>query len=617
MSTQPRESSAVAQPRPLRIWPGLALLALLGAAKASTYLTEELSFGLFMFAVNTPLVVGVGILLWWSLASRATGRERWLGPLGVILVGATAYLLLDSSIKGMGFLFFVMPTGVAAVGLALACLGRARPAIRISGAILGAVVGFMGWDLMRNDGIWGDFRTSLHWRWEPTAEDRFVASIEQNGASPADITVESLAGETFETVDWPEFRGPRRDGTVPAVVLDTDWQAHPPKEVWRRKVGPGWSSFAVAGRSIFTQEQRGEAEVVACYNADTGAQRWIHQSPARFWESVAGPGPRATPTLKDGRLFAVGGTGLVHCLNPATGAVIWQRDLEKDAARKPLTWGYASSPLVVDDVVIVYGGGADDKGVFAYDIHSGELRWNVAAGDHSYSSPQRATIAGHDWVLMLTNAGLSAIDPANGKNAWLYEWKYNGYRTLQPLVVEGSGILLGTGMGTGTRRVDVTLANSGPQIKDRWTSLEMKPDFNDYVAHEGCLYGFDHNIFACVDLETGKRLWKKGRYGNGQVLLLPEADQLLVLTETGDVVVLHANPKDLEELARKKVLSDKTWNHPVLVRNRLYVRNGEEAVCLELPLITDAVAATVPAPSQSKTHQISARATNGTDNEAN
>ena len=155
-----------------------------------------------------------------------------------------------------------------------------------------------------------------------------------------------------------------------------------------------------------------------------------------------------------------------------------------------------------------------------------------------------STIAGRDCVLMLTNTGFSAIDPAAGKNAWTYEWKYDGYRTLQPLVVDESGILLGTGMGTGTRRVDVTLTDADPQIKDRWTSLEMKPDFNDYVAHKGCLYGFDHNIFACIDLKTGKRNWKKGRYGNGQVLLLPDADQLLVLTETGEVVVRPREPQE-------------------------------------------------------------------------
>ena len=585
MTTQPIDSSAAAAaPRVLRVWPALAMLALLAIAVASPYLAQEMSFGLFMFAVNTPLAVGVGILLWWMFGSRETGRVRWLGPVGVVLIAIASYLLLHESLKGMGFFFFVMQAGVAAVGLALVCLSRARPDIRLWGAIAGAIVGFVGWDFARNDGIWGDFKSSLAWRWQPTAEQLFLASLDKGDSPPAPAADEAVSAETMEQPGWPEFRGPLRDGAVPGVVLDTDWQARPPKELWRRKVGPGWSSFAVAGRSIFTQEQRGDVEVVACYDADSGAQRWIHASPARFWESVAGAGPRATPTLRDGRLFAVGATGLVHCLNSSTGAVIWQRDLAKDAARQPLAWGFASSPLIVADLVIVYAGGADDKGVFAYHVLSGEPQWSAAAGDHSYSSPHRASIAGRDFVLMLTNTGLTAIDPANGKNAWTYEWKYDGYRIVQPLVVDGSGILLGTGMGTGTRRVDVTLADADAKINDRWTSLEMKPDFNDYVAHKGCLYGFDHNIFACIDLETGKRHWKKGRYGNGQALLLPDADQLLVLTENGEVVVVRANPKNLEELARMKVLSNKTWNHPVLVKDRLYVRNGEEAVCLELPL---------------------------------
>jgi outer membrane protein assembly factor BamB len=287
-------------------------------------------------------------------------------------------------------------------------------------------------------------------------------------------------------------------------------------------------------------------------------------------------------------LYAAGATGLVHCLDASNGEVIWQRDLAKDADRKPPQWGFASSPLIVGDVVVVYAGGEGDKGVLAYDLATGEPRWGAPAGPHSYSSPQRSTVAGRDLVLMLTDTGLSAIDAGTGKTAWDYEWKFDGYRAIQPLVVDNSGVLLGTGMGTGTRYVNVALTDDKPVIKDEWTSLEIKPDFNDYVAYEGHLYGFDHNIFVCIDLASGKRDWKKGRYGNGQVLLLPDAGQLLVASETGDIVLLHADPKKLEELARFKVLNDKTWNHPVLVGNRLYMRNAEEAVCLELPLVASA-----------------------------
>lgn len=572
------------RPQVLRVWPAVLLLVLLVGARITPFVAQEMSFGLFMFAMNMPLLAGLGILLWWMFGSRAASPERWLGPLAVVAIAALCYLLLDPSIKGMGFLFYVVPTGMAALTLGLVCLSRLSADVRLWGALAAAVIGFFGWDLARSEGIWGDFKTTLAWRWQPTAEQLFLASLDKKDAPGTEVPDTSSHEETSNPA-WPEFRGQKRDSAVPGVVIDTDWEKHAPKELWRRKVGPAWSSFSVAGHSLFTQEQRGDAEAIVCYDADTGKERWSHTSPARFWESVAGAGPRATPTLKDGKLFAVGATGLVHCLNPANGALIWERDLTKDAARAPLTWGFSSSPLVLGDVVIVYAGGADEKGVFAYDINSGEPRWSVPAGDHSYSSPQLANVAGQDVVLMLTNTGLTAINPADGKKAWEYEWKYEGYRTLQPLVVDGSGILLGTGMGTGTRRVDVTLTSGTPEINDRWTSLEMKPDFNDYVAHKGFLYGFDHNFFSCVDLETGKRTWKKRGYGNGQVLLLPDADQLLVLTENGDVVVLRTDAKKPEELARTKVLDNKTWNHPVLVGDRLYVRNGEEAVCLQLPLV--------------------------------
>jgi hypothetical protein len=257
---------------------------------------------------NAPLVAGVGILLWWMFASRARSRERWLGPLAVACVAVASYFVLDASIQGMSYAFFVVPTGVAAFGLALVCFAWASPSVRTCAVFIAALVGFGGWAFMRNDGIWGDFKTSLHGRWEPTAEDRFLADLKKSDTLAVPATSQAIAGE-LGAPEWPEFRGPKRDGSVPGIAIDPDWKAHPPKEVWRRQVGPGWSSFSVAGHSIFTQEQRGDVEVVACYDADTGGQRWIRESPARVWESVAGARPRATPTLSGGMLFAAGATG--------------------------------------------------------------------------------------------------------------------------------------------------------------------------------------------------------------------------------------------------------------------------------------------------------------------
>jgi outer membrane protein assembly factor BamB len=238
---------------------------------------------------------------------------------------------------------------------------------------------------------------------------------------------------------------------------------------------------------------------------------------------------------------------------------------------------------VTGGLVIVHAGGSEDKGVLAYDAKTGEPRWSAAAGDHSYSSPQLSVVGGQAVVLMLTNAGLTALEPAGGKVVWEHAWLFEGYRVLQPLLVDPSSLLLGTGMGTGTRRISVTVAGDAVSADEQWTTRSMKPDFNDFVAHKGYLYGFDQAIFACIDLATGKQQWKKGRYGKGQVLLLPEADQLLILSETGAVVLLRASPKNLEELAQWQAIEGKTWNHPVLAGNRLYVRNGEQAACFELP----------------------------------
>ena len=298
---------------------------------------------------------------------------------------------------------------------------------------------------------------------------------------------------------------------------------------------------------------------------------------------MGGAGPRATPTLSNRSLFALGAKGHLNRLDPLTGRQVWQRDINKDANREPPQWGYASSPLITNDLVIVYAGGPKDKGVLAYDVESGDLRWSSPAGDHSYSSPQLSELCGISCVLMLTNEGLTFVDAADGRLLGKHDWEYLGYRVVQPLVIDDSSVLLGTGMGTGTQRIEVSLKGRQFATQKDWISRRMNPYFNDYVAHDGHLYGFDNKIFACLDLATGERKWKKGRFGHGQVLLLPDRDQLLVISEDGELVLVRATPENLTELARHQVLTGRTWNHPVLVGKRIYVRNGEEAACFEVP----------------------------------
>lgn len=563
--------------RSLRLWPALVLFAILWVFRLLPNFVDEPSMQVLMSAFMVPLACAALILVWWVAASRATWRERVFGLLGFLALAATGFLIGHPSLRGYGTLG-TFQWGASAFVVGLVVSRWISPGRRTAVALAAAALAFGYWTLVRMDGVWGgDYKAERSWRWSATAEDEYLAA---RGRSAAGNSLD----EPLAEAEWPGFRGPGRDSLVPGVRLAEDWESRPPRELWRIQVGPGWSSFAAAGRRIFTQEQRGELEAVVAYDADTGGELWAYEYPSRFFEAMGGAGPRATPTLAGGKLFALGAEGLLHRLEPETGALVWRADLRDDAQREPPIWGFAASPLIVDDLVIVHAGGEGDRGVLAYGIDDGRLRWGAPAGGHSYSSPQLSWVAGRRAVPVVTDAGLSLYDPADGSVIWEHEWPVNNYRVLQPLVIGESSILLSTGQGVGTRRLDLRAEGAALTAEERWTSRSMKPDFNDYAAHGGFLYGFDPNILACVDLETGERRWKGGRYGAGQLLLLPDGEQLLVAGEKGELVLVRATPERHEEIARLQVFEAKTWNHPVLIGDRLYLRNAEEAVALEMPL---------------------------------
>lgn len=566
--------------RPLRVWPVPVFLIGLWVFRLIPVLSAENSMPVMMLGFMGPMLFAALVGLWWLCLSRARLSERVVGFFGLIVLGVVTNLAADKTVQGIGVLGYAVPWGVTGFGLAAFGMAGVASFRRTWFALLAALLCFGFWTTVRTDAIWGNFRTARSWRWEPTTEEQFLRSIATRSPQPG---LRAAADVPLAEPEWPAFRGPHRDGVQPGVVLDEDWQAHPPKQRWRTRVGPGWSSFSVAGDRLFTQEQRGENEAIVCYQASSGQELWSHTYPSRFWETVGGAGPRATPTLHGGNLYALGAAGLLHRLDAATGRPVWQRDITKDAGRQPPEWGFASSPLVTNGVAIVHAGGSGDRGVLAYDVETGDLRWSSPAGDHGYSSAQLSTIGGTPCVLMLTNKGLTCIEPATGRLLGKHDWEFGGYRVLQPLVLDDSSVLLATSMGTGTKRISVSKEGEALTMREQWLS-RMSPTFNDFVAHDGYLYGFDNNIFACIDLADGARKWKQGRYGNGQVLLLPDGDQLLVLSEGGEIVLLRATPEEWIEVARQQVLEGRTWNHPVLVGDRLYVRNGEEAACFEMPL---------------------------------
>ncbi len=556
----------------IRLWPAVLIgLAYCGVAYGFK-LFGSTNVQSFIGLAVVPVTAALLLVVWWLLASRAPIFDRLLGFL--LFIAALAGVVLSQKSNGAMLLAYAVPSMTTGLVVLLAATCRLRWPVRrwVLAAFMVVCGGIFA--AMRVETIGGNLAPVVAWRWSPTVEDRSKALPGSNTQRVAVLPAEVASG------DWPGFRGAARDGRFSGVKFSIDWTA-PPREVWRRKVGPAWSSFVVVGDYVFTQEQRGAEELVTCYHALTGEAVWVNQVDARYKDTM-GLGPRATPAYDRGKLYAQGATGFLQCLDAATGRTIWKRNLVQDANTGVPGYGFASSPLVVGDRVIQFSCGGEGKSVIAYDRVSGEIAWRAGHKTSGYGSPHLAIIAKVPQVLMVSSFGLQSFLPETGAALWEYPWKAKQYaRCTQPLVVTNDAVLLCATADTGSGLLRIHKQDNAWTVKADWTTKTFRSYFNDCVFHRGYAYGFDGDRFACIDLNTGERRWTGKRYG-GQVLLIADMDLLLVLTEAGDVVLVRATPGRFSETAQFKALSGKTWNHPVVAHGKLFVRNAEEAACFEL-----------------------------------
>ena len=381
--------------------------------------------------------------------------------------------------------------------------------------------------------------------------------------------------------DWPDFRGPARDGHYRATPIRTDWPASGLTPLWKQPVGGGYASFVTAGGQAFTIEQRAREEVVAAYDVMTGRELWTSSWTARFSETMGGDGPRATPTWSNGRVFALGGEGELRALDARDGRVLWRTNILADAGADNLQWGMSGAPLIVDDTVVVTPGGSGGRSIVAYDAATGRRVWSALDDMTSYSSPMLVTIGGVRQILYFTASRLVAIATGGGRELWSHPWVTSpAVNASQPLLVGDNRLFISTGYGKGATVIELTRAGDAFTVREVWRNIRMKNQFTSSVLHEGHIYGLDEAILACMDAATGELKWKGGRYGYGQLMLA--GGHLIVMTEGGDMALVRATPAKHEEVSRFKVFDARTWNHPAIANGILLVRNLEEMAAFDL-----------------------------------
>ena len=508
-----------------------------------------------------------------SLERRKSNLRWWPA---VVVVALWVAFLLVRWFAGPGTRQdkVIATMAASALGLMLLLLwfvlaSRARWTHRL--AVLGlAVVGaLVASQFLTITGVSGDLVPILGWK-----DSNEVVVDQAVERSSTDVVVAVTDG----SADYPQFLGPDRNATVAGVRLARDWQASPPREIWRRQVGEAWSGFAVAAGFAVTQEQHGTEEQVVAYELATGEPRWRHADETRYETTIGGIGPRATPTIVGGSVYTLGATGSLNALDLESGDLLWSQNVLENHGATAREWGMSGSPLVAGDLIIVSAGGENGNSLVAYRRDNGELAWTGGDGRSSYSSPMLATLSGREQVVIRNRYSINGHDPATGEVLWSQDWPGDQPGVAQPVLLSGDRLLISSGYGIGAKLFRI--GDDG--VETLWESLRMKAKFTNLVEHQGYIYGLDDGVMVCLDPATGERCWKKGRYGHGQVILA--GDLLLVTAEEGDVVLIDPNSERLDELGKFSVFDRRTWNTPALAGRLLLVRNDREAALYELPV---------------------------------
>lgn len=384
--------------------------------------------------------------------------------------------------------------------------------------------------------------------------------------------------------DWPCFRGPEQDGISRETGILKRWPRGGLETVWRIELGAGFSSFAAVGERLYTMAERSGGQEALCLDAKSGKVLWSHPLEGAFMERQGGDGPRATPAVKDGRVFVLGAKGTLAALDAREGKPVWSKNVLADFNAKNITWGLSASPLLDDDRVVVVVGGKEGP-VVAFSQESGEVAWRSGSDGHGdlagYSTPLSIVHGGRRQIVVLLGRSVASFDAGTGQLLWSHPWRTSyDVNAAAPIHQEGR-LFISSGYNEGCALLELP-AGDGGKPREVWRSKVLRNKFSSCVLKDGHLYGFDENRLKCVEFLTGRERWKVSGLGHGTLLL---ADgHLIVLSDSGDLALAPATPAGYRESARMEgvLKGGVAWTAPVLHRGVLYLRNQKQAVALRM-----------------------------------
>ena len=402
---------------------------------------------------------------------------------------------------------------------------------------------------------------------------------------------------TATATEWPQWRGTNRDGVSDEVGLVKEWGPNGPKILWKLPLGEGFSGISVSQGRVYTMFSKGSDEFVVCLDATDGQEIWRFRSDNNYHEGQGGNGPRATPTIDGDLLFTISAHGKLYALNAANGQKVWSHNLQQKFGSKMPRWGFSTSPLIEGELLLVEVGGKGEKSIVAFNKNSGEVIWSSHKDKLGYSSPIAITVKGVRQIICFTGTQLVSLSPIDGTIYWQYPWK-TGYdvNAATPVFIPPDKVFISSGYDKGAAVLQMRVFISHDddraaveqirenqatvRIKEIWKNRKMKNQFSSSVLHENYLYGFDNSILKCIAADTGEEQWKTRGFGKGTVIFAD--NHLIILSDRGKLGLAEATPAGYIEKASAKVLSGLCWTAPTLADGRLYLRNEEEIVCLDM-----------------------------------